>query len=473
MASRRDLIQGYQFAARRVVSAVVMRQTDPTEWPFRRLGGAGFGTIMAAVIALAAVGIYGMIVPGGKTTWKDGKSVIVEKETGTPYVYIDGELHPVLNFSSAALLAGTTQITAASHASLIGYKRGVELGISGAPGALPTSKQLVAPPWSLCTERLRDSKGVMRSRTTLVVGKRADTGDPPGDQVLLVTNTDDAAKHLPAEYLVWRDRRYLVTDTNSVGVALHLDNQVNVNVGGAWLKALQEGENIGPLPVDGAGQASTAVPGATIGEIFQVGGTVGQYYLAERTELLPISDFQAQIQLAQDGAPAQAKQLGAGDAAAAPKAEAPSASKEQPPTSSDLNFVRPVSSDVTLCATYQNNSFDPQVLVNSTVPARNGIPTEEFTGAAAPLADRVWVPPGKAALVEPLTSPDNPDGPVLLVTDEGEWFAIPNSDALSALGYSSAAVSKLPASLLARMPSGPALDPDAARAAMAIEENAD
>lgn len=472
MVSRRDLLQGYQFAARRVVSAVVMRQTDPTEWPFRRLGGAGFGTIMAAVIALAAVGIYGMIVPGGKTTWTDGKSVIVEKETGTPYVYLQGELHPVLNFSSAALLVGSTQVTQVAHASLIGYKRGVELGIQGAPGALPTSSQLVTPPWSLCSERLRDSKGVMRSRTTLVVGRRADTGDNPGDQALLVTNTDDAAKGLPAEYLIWRDRRYLITDPNSVGVALHLDDQVNVNVGGAWLKALQSGDSIGPLPLTGVGKPSTALPGATVGEVFQVQGG-GQYYLAEAAELVPISDFQARIELAQGGAQAQPQQVTAGDAAGAPKAAAPSSSKEQPPTAGGMNFVRPDSSDVTLCATYQNNSFDPQVLVNSTVPARNGIPTEEFTGGSAPLADRVWVPPGKAALVEPLTSPDNSSGPPVLVTDEGEWFAIPNTDALNALGYGSAPVTKLPASLLARIPSGPALDPDAARAAMAIEDNAD
>ena len=97
MASRRDLIQSFQFAARRVVSAVVMRQTDPVEWPNRRLGGAGFGALMVTVIALAAVGIYGMIVPGGKTSWKDGRSIIVVKETGAPYVYLEGKLHPVSN----------------------------------------------------------------------------------------------------------------------------------------------------------------------------------------------------------------------------------------------------------------------------------------------------------------------------------------------------------------------------------------
>ncbi len=159
MASRRDLIQGYQFAARRVVSAVVMRQTDPTEWPFRRLGGAGFGSLMVAVIALAAVGVYGMIVPGGKTSWKDGKTVIVEKETGASYVYVKGKLHPALNFTSAALIVGSNHVTSTAHASLVGVRRGVEVGISGAPDSVPPEDKLMLPPWSFCTEQVRDRTG--------------------------------------------------------------------------------------------------------------------------------------------------------------------------------------------------------------------------------------------------------------------------------------------------------------------------
>src|SRR5947208_14301668 len=136
MASRRDLIQSFQFAARRVVSAVVLRETDPREWPFRRLGGAGFGTLMVTVIMLAAVGIFGLILPGGKTSWKDGRTVIVVKETGAAYVYLDGKLHPVLNFASAALLVGSTAVTPTSRASLVGVPRGVVLGIEGAPNTL-------------------------------------------------------------------------------------------------------------------------------------------------------------------------------------------------------------------------------------------------------------------------------------------------------------------------------------------------
>ena len=93
MASRRDQVQSYQFFVQRMTSALVAREPDPDAAPFRRLGGAGLGGIMIAVLCLAAVGVYGLVRPGGSTSWKDGASVIVEKETGTRYVYRDGQLH--------------------------------------------------------------------------------------------------------------------------------------------------------------------------------------------------------------------------------------------------------------------------------------------------------------------------------------------------------------------------------------------
>lgn len=464
MASRRDLIQAYQFAARRVVSAVVMRQTDPTEWPFRRLGGAGFGSIMVAIIALAAVGVYGMVVPGGKTSWKDGKSVVVEKETGASYAYVKGKLHPALNFASAALVVGSNQVASVSHASLVGVRRGVEVGIMGAPGSLPPTGKLIMPPWTFCTEQAPDKTGKLVSRTVLVAGRGPGRGDKPNDKALLVTDTKD-----DNEYLVWHDRRYLITDKNAVSVALRLDSEVNIPVGDAWLKALPKGKEIGPLKTSGeVGSASHVASGLKVGQVVQVEGTDNgqQYYLTDSDKLLPITQLQATIQEAKYGT---AKQMSLSDAAAAAKGTAPGSGKEEPPATRPP-FARPANSNTTLCAAYRNGSFSPQVLFNSTIPAGGGLPTEQTTSTDTPLADRVWVPPGAGALVQSLPSPSAQTGPLYLVTDSGIRYAIPNADALRALGYQdSNHFSKLPASLLVRMPEGPALDPDAARAALANE----
>ena len=65
MASKRDQLQSYQFLVQRFVSALVMHETDPAHLPFRRLAGAAFASVMVAVLALAGVGIYGLLRPGG------------------------------------------------------------------------------------------------------------------------------------------------------------------------------------------------------------------------------------------------------------------------------------------------------------------------------------------------------------------------------------------------------------------------
>jgi hypothetical protein len=83
VASKRDQLQAHQFLVQRVTSALVRRETDPEQPPFRRPSGAAVGSLALAVVALAVVGVYGLIVPGGSKAWRDDDAVIVEKETGT------------------------------------------------------------------------------------------------------------------------------------------------------------------------------------------------------------------------------------------------------------------------------------------------------------------------------------------------------------------------------------------------------
>jgi type VII secretion protein EccB len=463
MASRRDLIESFQFAARRVVSAVVMRETDPTEWPYRRLGGAGFGAVMVTVVALAVAGIIGLLSPSGNTSWKDGRSVILVKETGASYVYIDGELHAVLNFSSAALLVGSTAVTSTASASLAGVPRGVELGIPDAPSTLPRDGDLVMPPWSLCTQQVPDAAGNPIGRTRLVVGRGPQQGTPTGDKALLVTDSADAKP-----FLVWHNLRFELVDPNADRVALGLDNQVSVPVGDAWLKALPSGEPIGPVVVPGTGQPSSAVSGVTIGQVLEVqaAGQAKQYYLAGQDRLLPASALQA---LLQQAAGASLVQISPSVAATALKGDLAQTGPTQPPASVP-DFARPAESSTVVCAAYADKSFSPRVLINSQIPAGGGVPTGSQSPNGTPLADRVWVPPGKAALVEALPSPEATDGPLYLVTDLGRRYAIPSGTVLRSLGLTDAHISRLPASLLVRLPEGPALDPVAARAALQEEK---
>src|SRR5215217_6301502 len=50
MPSRQDQLHSYQFSVQRVVSALVMRETDPAQAPFRRAAGATLASILLAVV---------------------------------------------------------------------------------------------------------------------------------------------------------------------------------------------------------------------------------------------------------------------------------------------------------------------------------------------------------------------------------------------------------------------------------------
>src|SRR5699024_3396388 len=136
MATRRDQLQSYQFLLQRVISALVYRKTDPAQSPFRRAGGAAFAGVMLSVLALAVTAAIGLFVDmfGSNTDWTEGNAIIVNKDDGSQYVVYPSDadlendesgdlpeqrLYPVLNYTSAALLAGTTETIYVNSADLI------------------------------------------------------------------------------------------------------------------------------------------------------------------------------------------------------------------------------------------------------------------------------------------------------------------------------------------------------------------
>ena len=79
-----------------------------------KIAVATFGSLMIAILAVAAAGVYGLVRPGGDTSWRSGQSLILEKDTGTRYVYTHGVLHPVLNYASARLILGQATLSIVS-----------------------------------------------------------------------------------------------------------------------------------------------------------------------------------------------------------------------------------------------------------------------------------------------------------------------------------------------------------------------
>ncbi|GAB3435476.1 type VII secretion protein EccB [Actinophytocola sediminis] len=473
MASKRDQLQAYQFVVQRATSALVVGETDPEHPPFRRPVSSSFIGVALAIVALACVGVYGMIVPGGNDAWRDANAVIIETETGTRFVYLNERLHPVANYASAVLLVGGNATTReVSRDSMVDVPRGPRLGIPDAPDALPGADRLLDGSWSLCSTPASDVAGGRVEESVLLVGSAPVGGQELRDQVLLVRLADTDER-----YLVWRGHRHRLDEFAVTGTGLALTAQPWARVGRAWLDVLPEGRPISPIPVPGAGQPSTAVPGRDdlrIGALVQVLTSAGttQYYLVGGEELLAISELQYDVQRAYaptraaypDGEPT-ALPLSSSLASGANRREAPAgddrADGDVPAQLPPLARMRDGKS--TVCATFAPGSAVPRLTVDTVPPPADPLAaTIGRSVEGTPLADRVHVRPGWAAVVEAMPSAAAQVGTLTVVTDTGRRYPVVSPEVLASLGYGNVTPVRLPGGLIARLPAGPALDPTAA-----------
>ncbi|MCO7222089.1 type VII secretion protein EccB [Klenkia sp. PcliD-1-E] len=474
MASRRDLYQSYQFLVKRVVSGVVLRETDPAQSPLRRMGGAVFGSVMVAVLALAVAGVVGVVSPGGNDRWKDQPAVVVMEETGARFVWLPDQagvfhLHPVGNFVSAALLAGTSDVVEVSRASLAGAPRGQALGIDGAPDAVPAADQLVGAPWTLCAVPVELASGEQVTRTALVVGGTADGGRGAGDAGFLARDVDRGTLHYVRDGV-----QYPVPDEGAVLQGLTLGDEVQVQVGTAWLSGLPEGAPLAPQPVADRGQPSTALPGAVAGQVVVVQSESGGqlYYQVATDRLVGISRVQADLLLADPtlaalaygGAPPTALPVSPAQTNGATLVPLPEPGPLDPPDEQPPTL--PVSSATeTVCAAFDGVGQRPEVSLGAEVDASGAALSEQRTADGTVLADAVVVPAGGGALVRAQESDSAADGPLFLVTDQGRAYRVPDEAVAGVLGYAGVDPVALPAALVARVPAGPPLSPDLARGA--------
>lgn len=457
MPSRQDQLHSYQFMVQRVVAALVMRETDPAQSPFRRAAGATLASVLIAAITLGAVAAYGAIVGGGADKWRDSGVVIVEKESGARYVYREEKLHLVLNYASALLIVGGSQprTVLVSRKSIEGVPRGVPLGIPDAPDSLPAADRLVTAPWTVCSSLLGDS-GESAARSALLVGADASGGTSLGEAGILARHPNGTL------YLIWQNRRHLIRDRQLVLSALTWTSEKPVPVAPALLNALPAGMDLARIPVPGRGSRSLKVADAKVGQVFVVERQGGgrQYAVAKRDGLAGITEVQANLLLT-DLKQDTPIQLSQGRFASTPKLPdlVPTGPTAPPATTPEL--VRP--DDGAVCGRIRDDGGVSEVRVGSTVPGlADTTRTSARTESGAALADHVVVPPGRGAVVEAAASPGATGGAISVVTDLGRRHAVSDPQVLGMLGYGNVQPVRLPADLVALVPAGRSLDPAAA-----------
>ncbi|MEL6891593.1 MAG: type VII secretion protein EccB [Actinomycetota bacterium] len=476
MRDKRDQLHAHLFMVGRLISAVVRGEPDAPQSPMRRSStGTHIGLAITMVIVAGLIG-WGFLRPGANTDWQADGALVIEKETGALYLNVDGRLHPSVNYSSGLLAAGNggSPITV-SAASLDEAPRGAPVGIVGAPDGVLAPPSDATGAWEICaTTDVDPDPNVddVVSITVLLDPDRESAAAARRNSAVLVssTDTDDTV-------LVVDGRRHTIADPSALA-SLGYEQIDPTAVRSAWLNALSPGSDIAPPDIADRGEPAI--------EIDTVQHFVGQVFVVERIQrrseyfvlladgMLPVSETTAALLL---GDPATIEAYP--DATVEPieisgaelglLGESPSRPldrdwPESPPSVDALG-------DGVACLRVD---FDPDddprtsVVVRDEVPDAVELPDRagERTGLSA---DHVVARAGNVDVVGAVAAPGQATGTRFVVTELGVKYPIASDDAAAALGLAGAEPALVFAELLDFLPTGPALDPDAARTIVPIQ----
>ncbi|MGW0925172.1 type VII secretion protein EccB [Streptomyces sp. NPDC002755] len=481
MQSRRDQVQAHRFVVSRLTTGLLRADPDDPETPtYRTNRGVVIGAAIGVLLSIGFLA-YGFVRPGGADSWRQGGKLLVEKETGTRYLY-DGTLRPVRNYASARLIVGsglTTEEVSAN--SLLGTAHGPPVGIEGAPDAYPSAAQLDTGPWEVCASTRPTDSGKRTPATSLVVDAQHGGTAIQHTQALLVRNIEDETL-----YLLWQGNRFKMTAGSATADALGYSADSPMDVSGAFLDTLPAGTDLAPPAASGQGKQGTELDGrpTRIGQVFtvQTPGSPQQYYLLQQAGLVPITTTQAALALT---GPGVRDEVYAGSAPAAiplsadalSKALAPGsgsgegrsveeAGKALPPSPPDLV---PVRDGTDACARLtprgERGNEISLLLTDSAALTESATPPTQAGRPACLAVDTISVPPSGGSLVKALGSSGRAIGDTTyLVTDTGVKYRIPTDDDAQALGFDRSQAQALPSPLLTMLPTGPDLSKEAALA---------
>ncbi|MEU7906150.1 type VII secretion protein EccB [Actinoplanes sp. NPDC049118] len=441
MQTQRDHVHAHQFQMGRMGCALVLGDANTAEHPSRRAWVGLLVGVLVAVLATAGFAGYGWLMPGGNKRWKAAGAIIVEKETGTRYVYLDGVLHPTLNLTSAMLIQGSrSTLTLTSRNSLKGVPHGSPIGLPGAPQVLPTTQDLVRGPWLACLA------GSVPGGPADGVGINLDPAAPfaalAADRFTLVDGED-------AHYLIWRGRKHRITD-RVVPVALGVTNAEPARAPARWLGALPDGDPIGVPEITGTGDDGPPVAGRRhpLGQLFTQPSPSGaeQLFVLRPDGLAAVS--RTAFLLLGAGSRGDPVALQAGDVVAAPRSGDRSLAGLLP----DLDRARyDEPGGRVLCA--RQSPAGAQAVDTAMVFTDRAHSALRADGTPA-----VRARPGTGMVVLPVpVAPLQPVPDLCLVSDEGVRFRLPDNDTLSALRLAGTPPVPFPAGLLETVPEGPVL----------------
>lgn len=485
MASRREQLEAYIFARRRMVAAFLQPAPgggteEDAPKPMRMV----MPSIVIAMLVLVGFGVVGLIKPGTPPGWKDKSSLIVGRDSASRYVYLDGKLHPVLNIASGRLLLepGGFKVNMVPEKQLNSVDHGAPLGIPNAPDRLPTAGEVARDQsWTVCERPGIDKDGqpdpnAEPQRSVFIGGRPAEGALGPGESLFV---EDSEGKR----YLVYAGKRYLV-DAPTVSSALNLVGLPPQPVSDAWLATLIDGGPIFHPTLDDYGQrTSLDLPSQynRVGIVLRAeGGAQRQNYVVTSLGVMPVSELTAVLltthplaALAYGKTRPTAFPVNIGTLGAVVLQDSTYGAEygwpDFPPTPknrmtrNDLELPRSV-----VCNTFSGVWRGDQPV--TTQSAGTTTPEQLVEGMGG-----VWVKPGAGVLYLEITGTPG-EGPMYLVADSGLRYSVPEeaqtggqapgvqeSEAKLRLGYKGVKPDELPRAWSELVSRGPRLSAEDAK----------
>jgi type VII secretion protein EccB len=451
MQSRRDLFQAHRLMTQRASLALLRGEPDIPDQPLRRLNVSAFSGVLVAAIVTGLFFIWGLLGHGGSSLQDQPGTLVIDKQTGTPFVFCQGgKLCPAVNYASARLALGNSPLNqqTVNQSALAKFARGPLIGISGLPQPLPASSLLVRQPWSVCTQTTTGPFGT-KTTTTLVGGISVGGQSLANSGALLATAFNQ-------DWVIWNGQRMAI-QPNAIQAlqTTQAPAPTPSPVPSVWLNALPQGPpfTAPTIPDQGATVAGPAGVPAKVGQVYQVSAAGGtQYYvILHGGGLAPISQMQASLLAFLPGAPPKA--------ALSPSQVTGHLSQARVPGGGlpgSIPAVATPGASAPLCVVYSGGgtTLTRQVDTGGRMPS-GGVPTNMPADV-----DQVLLQPGAGALVaaDPGTGPDSGVISYFLVAG-GRRFALASTGVASTLGYTLSQAVQLPASVVDLIPPGPALDP--------------
>jgi type VII secretion protein EccB len=436
MQTRRDHVQAYQFVTSRLASALTTGDPGRGEPPLRRSSLGLMWGVLIAVLLCGGFAVYGLINPGGNDAYRKPGAIVVEKETGNRYLYINGTLYPTLNSASAMLFFAGSNVsgtfTPVSRASLDGVPHGRAVGIPGAPDSVPQAKDMLPAQWSLCAD-----PGANQPSMLIDLDPNTPTGQLPTDAKFLVQGQDHV------NYVVWRNTIYPIGSHNAL-VALGLGNTAPTLVPTSWIHQLHTGQTLEVPVIDGAGQPGPTVEGipTRVGDLLtSVVGADTQVFVLRKDGIAPVNDTALALLLSRPGA-RQPREIS-------------TAGLTQLPESADTSTLQGMPNMVT-SKTY--DAGDSSVCVRQRSVGDSVGLGSLVTEPLKPSPGRITmhVPGGRGAIAVSEPAPQQAQNRVYyLITDLGEKFRVAQQ-AFGPLQIGGNAIG-VPKEVLDAMPSGPEL----------------